>query len=68
VLLRARITQAADRIARVGTQFWVVKPALGLVRTENLDTLVGGQYLEVQPALKDKGRSVISSPWPMRRR
>jgi paraquat-inducible protein B len=42
VLLRARITQAADRIARAGTQFWVVKPALGLVRTENLDTLVVG--------------------------
>jgi len=55
VLLRARITQAAERIARVGTQFWVVKPALGLVRTQNLDTLIGGQYLEVLPALKDKG-------------
>ncbi|MCT8166919.1 MULTISPECIES: PqiB family protein [unclassified Pseudomonas] len=55
VLLRARITEAADRIARVGTQFWVVKPALGLVRTENLDTLIGGQYLEVQPAAKDRG-------------
>ncbi|CAM3916345.1 hypothetical protein CCOS865_00863 [Pseudomonas reidholzensis] len=55
VLLRARITEAAERITRVGTQFWVVKPALGLVRTENLDTLIGGQYLEVQPALKNKG-------------
>jgi len=55
VLLRARITEAADRIARVGTQFWVVKPALGLVRTENLDTLIGGQYLEVQPSAKDRG-------------
>ena len=55
VLLRARITESAERITRVGTQFWVVKPALGLVRTENLDTLIGGQYLEVQPAAKDKG-------------
>lgn len=55
VLLRARITEAADRIARAGTQFWVVKPALGLVRTENLDTLIGGQYLEVQPAAKNRG-------------
>jgi len=55
VLLRARITEAAERITRVGTQFWVVKPALGLVRTENLDTLIGGQYLEVQPALKNQG-------------
>ena len=55
VLLRARIIQARERIARAGTQFWVVKPAFGLVRTENLDTLVSGQYLEVLPALKDKG-------------
>ncbi|QXI42924.1 MCE family protein [Pseudomonas wayambapalatensis] len=64
VLLRARITDAADRIARAGTQFWVVKPAFGLVRTENLDTLIGGQYLEVQPALKSQGpqRDFIALP------
>lgn len=52
VLLRARITEVPERIARVGTQFWVVKPALGLARTENLDTLISGQYLEVKPAAK----------------
>ncbi|WP_312936054.1 PqiB family protein [Pseudomonas sp.] len=52
VLLRARITEVPERIARAGTQFWVVKPALGLVRTENLDTLISGQYLEVKPAAR----------------
>lgn len=64
VLLRARITGAQDRIARAGTQFWVVKPAFGLVRTENLDTLVGGLYLEVLPASKVKGpqRDFIALP------
>lgn len=64
VLLRARITGAQDRIARAGTRFWVVKPAFGLVRTENLDTLVGGLYLEVLPALKSKGpqRDFIALP------
>ncbi|MDR0208987.1 MAG: MlaD family protein [Pseudomonas putida] len=64
VLLRARITSAQDRIARAGTRFWVVKPAFGLVRTENLDTLVGGLYLEVLPALKSKGpqRDFIALP------
>ncbi len=50
VVVSARITEATDRIARAGSQFWVVKPELGLVRTANLDTLVSGQYLEVQPA------------------
>ena len=55
VLLTARITEVPDRIARVGTQFWVVKPALGIVKTANLETLVTGQYLEVLPAIKNAG-------------
>lgn len=55
VLLKARITEVPERIARVGTQFWVVKPALGIVKTANLETLVTGQYLEVQPASKNQG-------------
>ncbi|QLC73811.1 MCE family protein [Pseudomonas sp. LPB0260] len=50
VMLHGRITLAAERIARAGSQFWVVKPELSLSRVTNLDTLVGGQYLEVLPA------------------
>lgn len=57
VVVVARITESAERIAREGTQFWVVKPELGLVRTANLDTLVSGQYLEVQPSSR-KGASL----------
>jgi paraquat-inducible protein B len=52
VILRARVTLATQQIARVGTQFWVVKPELSLTRVTNLDTLVSGQYLEVLPANK----------------
>lgn len=52
ILLKARISEVPERIARKGTQFWVVKPELGLVKTANLETLVTGQYLEVQPATK----------------
>lgn len=55
VLLQARITEVPERIARAGTQFWVVKPELGLMKTANLQTLVTGQYLEVQPAPKGRG-------------
>jgi paraquat-inducible protein B len=50
VILHARITQATQQIARVGTQFWVVKPEVSLTRAANLETLVTGQYIEVQPA------------------
>ena len=50
VILHARVTQATQQIARVGTQFWVVKPEVSLTRAANLETLVTGQYIEVQPA------------------
>ncbi|MGE4535424.1 MlaD family protein [Halomonas sp.] len=66
VMLGARITQAAERIARDGTQFWVVKPELSLTRTANLGTLISGQYLEVQPVEKSAARRLefvaLSSP------
>ena len=52
VLLKARIVKAERRIAVTGSEFWVVKPELGLVRTANLGTLVSGLYLEVAPASK----------------
>ena len=55
VMLKARITEVPERIARVGSQFWVVKPELGLMKTSNLETLVTGQYIEVQPATKNLG-------------
>jgi paraquat-inducible protein B len=55
VMLTARITEVPERIARVGSQFWVVKPELGLIKTSNLETLVTGQYIEVQPAAKNLG-------------
>lgn len=50
VIVHARILKASDRIARVGSLFWVVKPEVSLTRLANLDTLVTGLYLDVQPA------------------
>ncbi|AZD10541.1 Paraquat-inducible protein B [Pseudomonas chlororaphis] len=66
VLLKARITEVPERIARVGSQFWVVKPELGLIKTANLETLVTGQYIEVQPAAKNLGAqtSFVALPLP----
>jgi paraquat-inducible protein B len=66
VILHARIIKASDRIARNGSQFWVVKPEVSLTRLANLDTLVTGQYLDVQPA--PLGRAVqtdfLAQPLP----
>ncbi|MDN6858689.1 MlaD family protein [Pseudomonas sp. CAN2814] len=52
VQLKARLTRAADRIARQGTRFWVVGPQVGLSGVTNLGTIVSGQYIEVLPAEK----------------
>lgn len=52
VILHARVTQATAQIARAGSRFWVVKPEVSLTRAANLETLVTGKYLEVQPASK----------------
>lgn len=46
VLLKARLGANGEQFARSGTRFWVVRPALGLLRTENLGTLVSGPYIE----------------------
>lgn len=56
VELKARITRAEERIVRLGTQFRVVRPELGLLRTAHLDTLVTGPYLEVYPGRADAAR------------
>jgi paraquat-inducible protein B len=51
VMLYARILKASEHIARAGSKFWVVRPEVSLVRAANLDTLVTGLYLDVQPTV-----------------
>ncbi len=36
-------------LASAGTQFWLVKPKLGLANTSHLETLLTGPYIGVQP-------------------
>jgi len=56
VVARLRIDREPDRIARQDSRFWVVQPRLGLLETRNLDTLVGGAYLAVDPGRGPAGR------------
>ena len=56
VMLHGRITTAAQQVLRPGSRFWVVKPEIGLTGAANLDTLIGGQYIEVQPSSQGNGR------------
>ncbi len=56
VMLNARITTAIEATTRAGSVFWVVRPELGLMRTANLETLVTGPYLELQPGKRGGSR------------
>lgn len=48
VKVSARLTPSAEVLARVGSQFWLVKPQLGLIGTRNLETLITGSYISVR--------------------
>ena len=49
VKVSARLAPSAKALARTGSQFWVVRPQLGLIGTRNLETLVTGSYISVRP-------------------
>jgi paraquat-inducible protein B len=47
VIVKADLVKDAASIAREGTQFWVVRPRLGLSGVSGLNTLVSGAYIGV---------------------
>ena len=49
VVVEARLSAQADRLARAGSRFWVVRPRLGIGGIEGLETLIGPRYLAVLP-------------------
>ena len=49
VIVKATLNEDAGRLAKEQSKFWIVKPKLGLAGTANLETLVTGQYITVEP-------------------
>jgi len=47
----ARLHEQADRIARQGTRFWIVRPRIGPSGVTGLDTVIGPRYVAVEPAV-----------------
>ncbi len=48
--LQIALTEEAGRFARQGSTFTVIRPQISLTKAANLDTLITGPYIEVQPA------------------
>ncbi|MFT6917121.1 MAG: paraquat-inducible protein B [Motiliproteus sp.] len=49
VTVSALVYSAYQPLLREGSDFWVVKPRLGLTGAEHLDTLMGGSYIQLKP-------------------
>jgi paraquat-inducible protein B len=63
VMITARITEVPERSpGSAASSGWSSR--VGLIKTQNLETLVTGQYIEVQPAAKILARRRTSSRWP----
>lgn len=50
VVVSAHLEPSGAKLARKGARFWVVKPQLGITGATNLDTLIKGYYITVEPA------------------
>ncbi len=49
VVIKASVQEKYQTLMREGTEFWLVKPQLGLVHTKNLETLITGTYFTLNP-------------------
>ncbi|MFT5722848.1 MAG: paraquat-inducible protein B, partial [Motiliproteus sp.] len=49
VTISALVYSAYQPLIREGSDFWVVKPKLGLTGAAHLETLVGGSYIQLKP-------------------
>ncbi len=53
VQFTVRLLENAERLARVGSQFWIERPDVTVAGVRGLETVVGGHYIAVLPGAKD---------------
>jgi paraquat-inducible protein B len=53
VAVQVELLATAKKLARLGSEFWVVRPRVSLTKVTGLDTVVGARYIEVQPGPLD---------------
>jgi len=60
VIAGVNIYEMAVNSLREDSKFWMVKPELGLANTRNLDTLVSGRYITLQPGTGKSARQFVA--------
>ncbi|MDA1055640.1 MAG: MlaD family protein [Planctomycetota bacterium] len=53
VMVKVRLVDSAESLARAGSQFWIERPDVSLTGIRGLETIVGGRYLAVSPGPGD---------------
>ena len=53
VAVQVELLAGAKKLARNGSEFWVVRPRVSLAKVTGLETVVGARYIEVQPGPPD---------------
>ncbi len=53
VLANLELDSDAERLLRIGTQFWVVRPRFSVTEFSGVDTLITGAYIELDPGPPD---------------
>ena len=64
VEVEARLTAAAESLAREGSQFWIVRPEVGAGGLHGLETIVSGPYIQVQPGGGGEQKKFIGAEEP----
>lgn len=49
VIAEIYVDEIHNTLLRTGARFWVARPAIGLMGVENLDTVIRGGYVEIEP-------------------
>ena len=47
VIVKAKLDRSAEKLARQGSMFWVVRPKIGFSGVSGLETIISGSYIEV---------------------
>jgi paraquat-inducible protein B len=56
VVLTARLEKSAEPLLREDTQFWVVRPRVGMAGVSGLGTIMSGAFIELAPGEGAEGR------------
>jgi paraquat-inducible protein B len=64
VEVQVRLNASAKNLTRAGSQFWIVRPEVGVGGLHGLETIISGPYIQVQPGYGSLRRKFIGAEDP----